>query len=107
MWFMHCGGAMGRVEPTATAFPHRQAHSMIGIGGTWTDPSANESQIAAVKDCWAAVEPHTIGFYTNLNEAPVQQTRANFGVNYDRLVAAKKRYDPGNLFRLNTNIMPV
>lgn len=107
MWFMHCGGAMGRVEPTATAFPHRNAHSMIGIGGTWTDPSGNESQIAAVKDCWAAVEPHTIGFYTNLNEAPEQQTRANFGVNYERLVAAKKRYDPGNLFRLNTNIRPV
>jgi len=32
--------------------------------------------------------------------------RAAYGVNYDRLVALKNKYDPTNLFRLNHNIKP-
>jgi FAD/FMN-containing dehydrogenase len=31
----------------------------------------------------------------------------NYGANYDRLVALKSRYDPGNLFQMNQNIKPV
>jgi hypothetical protein len=34
------------------------------------------------------------------------RVRASYGANYERPVAAKPKYDPENLFRVNQNIKP-
>ena len=34
------------------------------------------------------------------------RVRAAYGRNYDRLVSIKRKYDAGNLFRVNNNISP-
>ena len=44
-----------------------------------------------------------INFLGNEGEGRV---RAAYGVNYERLVALKNRYDPTNFFALNQNIKP-
>jgi FAD/FMN-containing dehydrogenase len=48
------------------------------------------------------------GAYVNFlrDEGVVRVQSAYPGATWDRLAAAKKRYDPANLFRLNQNIPP-
>jgi FAD/FMN-containing dehydrogenase len=105
-WFQHLGGATSRVDPQATAFPHRHVHSNFGIDGSWTDAAETEVRIAKIREIYSRVAPHMKGFYTNLNEDTENRTHRNYGVNYERLVQIKNRFDPENLFRLNANIRP-
>jgi FAD/FMN-containing dehydrogenase len=43
----------------------------------------------------------------HLTEEGAARTREAYGAaTWDRLVAAKRRYDPKNLFRMNQNIDP-
>jgi Berberine and berberine like len=45
--------------------------------------------------------------YTNeVANEPQKNIDANYGENFPRLLAIKKKSDPGNLFRLNANIDP-
>ncbi len=105
-WFQHLGGFTSRIDPQATAFAHRKVHSNYGIASTWHDKAESEQRIAKLRNYYAAVEPYTKGFYTNLHEDTERKTWGNYGANYPRLVEIKNKYDPTNLFRLNANIRP-
>ena len=101
-------GAVQDVAPDATAFAYRDARFAPVIAGMWSDPVDNEANTRWVRDYHAALEPHTsAGGYVNFMAADDQsRIRANYGVNYERLAAVKKTYDPTNLFHLNQNITP-
>ena len=101
------GGAIGRVPVDATAFVNRDAKYWMMVMSHWRDPAEDDARIAACRNGWRRIEPYTSGYYTNtLTPDDDSRMRAIYGQNYDRLVAAKDRYDPGNLFRLNANIPP-
>ncbi len=104
------GGALGRVDASATATGSRDAPFLLEILANWDDPSAADANIRWAKELFRAVEPHGTG-KTNVNfpgfgDDP-EFGRAAFGDHLDRLQSIKKRYDPTNLFRLNQNIAPV
>ena len=102
------GGAISRVKPNATAFWHREpSHEVIMIG-FWDEPAGAEPTIQSVRGVWKPVEPLTAGFYINHGgfDESERRIRENYGDNYHRLAALKKRYDPTNFFRLNANIKP-
>ena len=105
-WFQHLGGVQTTIAPDAMAYSHRSAQLNLGIMVVSDDPAAMDGAIAKAREFYKDVEPYRVGFYTNLNEDTDARTHSNYGANYDRLVAAKNRYDPGNLFRLNANIKP-
>ncbi|MET9598266.1 FAD-binding oxidoreductase [Streptomyces sp. NPDC006459] len=101
-------GACHRVAPDATAFAYRDASFATVIAGMWPDPATNEAGTAWVRDYYDATSAHSEeGGYINFMAGDDQdRIRANYKGNYDRLVAVKQAYDPGNLFHLNQNIRP-
>jgi FAD/FMN-containing dehydrogenase len=106
MCFTHTGGgAVNRVDTLATAYPHRSAETMIGFAGGWMDPAEDEEMIAGVKEWYSAAEPFIEGYYDNI-EYEGAKAKGNYGPAYDRLASIKGRFDPDNLFRLNSNIKP-
>lgn len=86
------GGAIARVGPGDTAFPHRKALFCV--------------QYVAPDNAWlrathAAMEPHLGGAaYVNYIDADLKDwARAYYGPNLERLRKTKAAHDPGRLFR--------
>lgn len=102
-------GAAKRVPPDATAFPHRDGTHNLLILGRWSPTEDREAVMQWVREFWNAVQPYlTANVYVNYlsaNEGE-DRVRASFGINYDRLVRLKTKYDPTNFFRVNQNIRP-
>ena len=106
----HIHGAASRVGPSETAFALRGESYVICMLAAWDDGQANQphQHIAWTHACWKALEPFaSSGVYVNfLGHEGEGRVRAAYGVNYERLVALKNRYDPTNVFALNQNIKP-
>ena len=100
------GGAVGRVDELATAFPHRRAETMLVFASLWNDPSHDEAAIATTRAWHADLEPFTGGYYQNIEYEIDETAQGNYGPAYSRLAQVKGQYDPTNLFRLNSNIRP-
>jgi FAD/FMN-containing dehydrogenase len=105
----HFHGAVTRVGPTETAFPHRaKAHNLV-IAGEWLDPADSARNIAWVRQMFDAMTPHAArARYVNYLAADEagDPGEGAYGPNLPRLRAIKKRYDPANLFHVNQNIPP-
>jgi FAD/FMN-containing dehydrogenase len=99
-------GACHRVAPDETAFAYRNATFAPVIQASWQDRTVDQERIRWVRDCYAAIAPHSEpGGYVNFMSADDQsRVRDNYGGNYPRLVEVKRAHDPGNLFHLNQNI---
>jgi FAD/FMN-containing dehydrogenase len=107
--FFHVHGAATRVSSTATAFAARQTQWDFDAIGQWAAGAESAGHIEWVRDVWRRVEPQLQGSaYINhiaADDRP-EKVRASFGANHQRLRKIKAQYDPGNLFRINANILP-
>ncbi len=99
------GGAAKRVAESDTAFPHRNAETMIGVGGGWMDPAQDEEAIALSREWYYQLDPLMGGYYDNIDFDGAEAV-GNYGPAYERLSKIKGEFDPTNLFRLNSNVEP-
>ena len=101
-------GAAAKVAPDATAFPCRGGLH-VGIYALWKPGEPDEPNVTWVRNTWKRIQPFAAGgLYVNEigEDDGRDRVRQAYGVNYARLAAIKKKYDPTNLFRLNANIEP-
>lgn len=104
----HLHGAATRVEPTATAYPHRQVGHNLLVIAQWTDPTQTSTCIAWARETFDALCPYMadsvyINYLDNDEDERICQA---YGPNYQRLAALKQRFDPNNVFHLNHNVQP-
>lgn len=102
------GGALAR-QGAGTPLPWRRAPWHVSRFSMWSDPADDERAISWARDLGAELRPWTSGdVYLNFTaDEGADRVVAGLGAdNLARLAALKSRYDPGNLFHLNHNIVP-
>lgn len=97
------GLALVREAGRGTAF-------LFSADGIWERPIDSDRVIAWLGAFVSETQAQSSGgMYVNFpkfTEEGDELIRASYGSNYERLVALKNKYDPGNLFRMNLNIKP-
>jgi FAD/FMN-containing dehydrogenase len=106
LYIQHAGGAIGRVAPDATAFPHRSVTHVLNLTVSWPLSGDDTQHRRYAERYWSTLSRFTDGYYANLVDLEPRVVEENYRGNLARLRQVKKRYDPTNLFRLNANIRP-
>jgi FAD/FMN-containing dehydrogenase len=101
-------GAAHDLASTDTAWSYRDARWGAVFAGVDPDPA----NVPAIRkwsiDYMEALHPYSAGgAYVNMMmDEGQERVRASYRDNYDRLARIKADRDPGNLFRVNQNILP-
>jgi FAD/FMN-containing dehydrogenase len=107
IFFYPVDGAAANVPAETTAWAHRDARYLVGFHGSWRDrvddATLRDWVEGAYATCGAGALP---GAYVNFASDDAPAAPDDYGTRLNGLVAAKRRYDPHNLFCLNANIDP-
>ena len=105
------GGAVARVAPSATAFPHRDAFAVAQVIGSW-DAAAPAAVADAtqtwLRDLYTTARPLIgRGAYVNYADADLTDWEdAYYGENLARLRQVKAKYDPDRIFDFPQAVRP-
>lgn len=99
------GGAISQVPASATAFVHRYPLFMIHYQSYWEKDEDADMNIRWIESFRNSMLPYTMGAYCNYSDSLILDwPQAYFGINLQRLISIKKRYDPENLFCFEQSI---
>ena len=106
LWQM--GGKVARVPRGETPFAGRDAGFTFNINGNSMTGDGFDAEREWARGFWDALAPYHTSVYVNfLGEEGEERVRQAYGSEvWDRLKAAKRRYDPDNFFHINQNIRP-
>jgi len=101
------GGAFGRVDPSETAFAHRDAEALV-VSAAFVAEDASDDEIAAARAVWRTIGDQGIGSYSGfLGSATEEDIAALWPADtLERLREVKRAWDPDNVFRRNFNVAP-
>jgi hypothetical protein len=106
---LHLGGQLNELAPDDGAVGNRDARFVLGALGAW-EPGESRADLYRewVRSAWRRFTRFSSGGnYVNFQTADEDESRlrASYGNNFSRLAEVKKAYDPGNLFRINRNVV--
>jgi hypothetical protein len=105
--FFQIGGALNRLPGDHTPVGNRDARYVLNIAGAWEKADQDQANIQWARDAWSDLRQFsTGGNYVNFltaDESPERITAA-LGSSWTRLGEVKKKWDAGNVFRVNRNI---
>jgi FAD/FMN-containing dehydrogenase len=102
------GGAFSRVDDDETALGHRSTTRWIWHSlNVWMDPAADAANLEYARLVAAALAPHSMtAAHPNYVDDVVRVRGFYSDRTWERLVAAKRKWDPDNVFHHNHNIPP-
>lgn len=108
MHMYNINGAASKIGKKDTPWNYRDANYGMVIVGIADNQNDKEKVTDWAKSYWSAMHPYSMGgaYINMMMEEGEDRIKASYGDNYERLVAIKTKYDPGNLFRVNQNIKP-
>lgn len=96
------GGAVGRVDASQSAFPHRSGRFNLSLDAGWSDLALDDAAIGWARGAWEAMRPYaTGGVYINfsgLDDEADALREAVFGESQQRFAEVRAAYDPDGLF---------
>ncbi|MGW1889800.1 FAD-binding oxidoreductase [Streptomyces sp. NPDC002004] len=94
------GGAINRVDPTATAFVHRRSRMLAQYIASWGAGASGATATAWLDRAHNAMKRYASGAaYQNYTDPTLTNWRtAYYGGSAPRLAALKKKYDPNRVF---------
>jgi FAD binding domain/Berberine and berberine like len=104
----YLGGAAAQVGARDTAFGDRSAPFVLTLLANWRDAADDAANIAWVRGVFSKLRPAMKpGVYVNFMSGDEQdRVPEAYRERWDRMVEVKSRFDPGNFFRLNQNVLP-
>lgn len=108
IFIAHIAGAANRVATDAMAYGARDAQYVLNVHARWDDVADDDTCIDWSRSFFNATKPYaSTGAYVNfMTEEEGNRVASAYGSNYDQLVEAKRKYDPGNVLHMNQNIKP-
>jgi len=102
------GGAVGRIDPSATAFAHRDYEAVFWLVVLMPVNTPAEQALRTRQEAWKPLKQYTTGAYTNFlsDVGDSSVTTAYPPATYARLASIKATYDPLNIFNQNHNVKP-
>jgi FAD/FMN-containing dehydrogenase len=104
----HAHGAVTRVAADATAFPIRSELFDLVLISLWSDAAEDTRHVDWTRRFHSAMQHWSGGsvYVNGLDQDDAARVPQAYGGNYARLRVIKAKYDPGNRFRHNQNIVP-
>ncbi len=96
-------------KPRDDAFGFRRTGYEYWVQAYWDHDSERAAASVWGDEFFEALRPFSTGavYVNDLEDEGPERVRAAYGDKYPRLVELKRKYDPGNLFRVNQNIPPM